>query len=773
MLPAYNPSQLALVPWRPPHNHHGTHPTSSSHLYLRLPSGFAPHRDGQSGQASSRPRQDQRDDSPPNFILNRSFGRLIASPLEIHSWIYYPSQLVEAFIEETERLAMPRATHDTSTPVLAVADSPCTSKKRKLDHVDEDGGWMEGKERSDMRPSSSWALIKRPKLTVAAIPQRHPHHSANTPGLCFSHRTLSLPSFPGGLPPFIFNRAHWKTWTHEPALGSHISIRPKPTSHPFLHPCAHLTSSHILSSYSASTSQISLTPSYRSGRLITDFAHWRPLSFLKRPEDENRRVAGPAVASSASIDTYHASDATLRTSDACAGPDRQEQAVYADDDYCMAAMDSYDPMCNISTDCQSPPSSDGPSHYQDVGPPASDTPGKRSLESRTVLSPKPSDNNDDIFSASLFESGQKRQKLNNSDDREGPGAGQWRVGKTPGHQGSHSRSVKGLAGEEVGEFSAGHKRSLSQSTTRVLKKPFKPPTRIVLPKKPPMLSSPHLKVHQSSSSTCEPSTPGSSSSRTAVLDTPARNIKQTPPATDIRSAKLARPFKTPLRSSRSNAPSPATVMRVAPPSSPFSPVPPQTGQAALTALQNEAHMLKKAIRYDSEDSAGRLKELVTTWKAAGREMVERLYDLVPRPDPGTMSDNPYISKPASSSYWQESSESTVFTSEQEDLLAKAPRNKDGYLVDEDGNLLIPDVVDQDVGALMKELNSSVHYGDSGKRLGGNGRDQGEEIMSHSRNDSNVDPTAWNYGTVMRGLGVDPPLFGWDDEAEDWDYVVIQ
>ncbi|ODN74448.1 hypothetical protein L202_06841 [Cryptococcus amylolentus CBS 6039] len=526
------------------------------------------------------------------------------------------------------------------------------------------------------------------------------------------------------------------------ALSSHVPTWSRPPSC-FLHPGApptlslpHLTSPH----------QTSFTPGYRSDRLIAYSTHWHQTSPLG---GEAGGVIGSAVTSPTSI---CATDDMPQLFTNSVGPDRQEQTSFTDDDHCMASMDDYD-LHDTFPVYQTPPSSDAPSNYLSAQlPPA--VPGSQSSVHRVG----------DQTDEDVVEPDIERQNVDNNQEGEGLGAGQWRVGKTPGHQGSHSRTVKASTGREDGGFNAGHKRSLSQSiagaATRVLKKPFRPPSRVVLQKTAPAPPSPF-----SDSSTCQPST-SPSSERTVVTNAPARGIKNTPPATRIRSAKLARPFRTPLRSSRSDAPSPDTVAQAAS-SSPYNPGPPQTGQEALTALQNEVLMLKKAIRYDAEDSAGRLQELIVMWRSAGREMVEKLYDLIPRPDPGT-SDNPYISNPTPSGYWQDSSASNGLSSEQEEILAKAPRNKDGDPVDADGNLLIPDVADQDIGALMKEIESSTLYGEQVK---GNGRfHEREETPVRDRNRDSIaeDPMVWNYGTVLRGLGVDPPLLGWNTEAEDWD-----
>lgn len=97
-------------------------------------------------------------------------------------------------------------------------------------------------------------------------------------------------------------------------------------------------------------------------------------------------------------------------------------------------------------------------------------------------------------------------------------------------------------------------------------------------------------------------------------------------------------------------------------------------------------LLKKAAKYENDDSAGRLEELIIQWRNAGREMVERLFSLIPRPlDDGLLQTSSAYAPNAFSSGWYEGPSTLELTPEQQDYLAKAPLNKDDEPVDTEGN----------------------------------------------------------------------------------------
>ncbi|WVO15468.1 hypothetical protein L204_103126 [Cryptococcus depauperatus] len=383
---------------------------------------------------------------------------------------------------------------------------------------------------------------------------------------------------------------------------------------------------------------------------------------------------------------------------------------------------------------------------------------KRPLVTKITLEPKsiPSD----IFYSDFHNDSSKRPRLDDpvADDVEAiyeeqiNDSDQWRVGKRPGHQGSHSKLKRSLC------------QSINGAVDRVLKKPFRPPTRITLAKAQHKAPSPsHIYPIPE---TCSFSTPSSSSS--TVITSPATTattltepMSSTP--SSIRSHKLSKPFKTPVRAIRSDAPSPTSVFLL--PSTSAH----KSGQATIITLQNEVILLRKAVKYDGDNSEQHLHELISTWRSAGREMVERLYNLVPRPI-NNNSHNPFVSPYTPYSYHTHESCYSELTPEQKELLNKMPKDKNGDVVDDEGNPLLDDGKDQDV---VKFLNGLKHYGDdnstekSNKYRAYNASSQCQVVDSEDMNESKNNEMTWDYGALMRGLSVDPHLLGWDDEVEDW------
>ncbi|OXM78129.1 Swi5-dependent recombination DNA repair protein 1 [Cryptococcus neoformans Bt63] len=389
-------------------------------------------------------------------------------------------------------------------------------------------------------------------------------------------------------------------------------------------------------------------------------------------------------------------------------------------------------------------------------------PKKRPLVNRITLRPR-SPSPDVFLSKTQDENSNKHRRSNEDDGISDSCDGQWRVGRIPGHQGCHSTSGRKVTGSD--SESGGQKRSLSQSISgqaeRVLKKPFRPPTRVTLPKaspKPPV-SSLAGDTPDSTSGKTIISTPSTSTSISTLTDsTLNRQAKWTP---SRRSTKLTKPFKTPIRSDRSNAPSPS--------SSSLSSTH-RGDQATILTVQNEVMLLKKAVKYDNEDSAGRLEELIIQWRNAGREMVERFFSLIPRP----LDDSPLQTSSAYahnnfSSDWYKGSSTLELTPQQQDYLAKAPLNKDDEPVDTEGNLLFENEEDQDVVKYLQKLGENKVY--AVKKSSQMRRTAMNELnvddYSTCRNAEESSSNEWNYGSLMRGLGVDPPLLGWDACAEDW------
>ncbi|WRT69044.1 uncharacterized protein IL334_006027 [Kwoniella shivajii] len=423
---------------------------------------------------------------------------------------------------------------------------------------------------------------------------------------------------------------------------------------------------------------------------------------------------------------------------------------------------------------------------------------------------------------------------------------QWRVGRRPGFQGSFIAPRKTPKEEEEKDS---RKRTFGQSilssAEKVLKKPFRMPTKI-----PPKTANLVEEIHpfdipndtarsffspsshsSTHSSPLNPVTPKSSSDITSISDLkstpqsisnskldpffpefPFHNVQ--PSSTPTRSAKrpiTSSPFKTPLRKERSTAPSPSSKShntRIVnyPKSSALASgptfLPPIEGQnfsksqsqSQVNSLQNEVLMLKKAIKYTTESDDERLNELIILWRGAGRDIVEKLFAIVPKPNLENNNSNGYnITDQSTPSYWNsthgndngnDNNDGTDLTEEQVAFLKNAERNQDGEPIDDEGNLLIPNHDERD----MKMFWDSLSGGDGDGNVGGhrdrrsgtswsnqaphnsyqrNGEKYGQNIHTSSPTNPKPDPTVWDFAALMRMFNVDPSLLGWNADEEDW------
>jgi hypothetical protein len=118
----------------------------------------------------------------------------------------------------------------------------------------------------------------------------------------------------------------------------------------------------------------------------------------------------------------------------------------------------------------------------------------------------------------------------------------------------------------------------------------------------------------------------------------------------------------------------------------------------LAILEKEARTLRQAVKYQNESEEDeRLQDLIKQWRTAGRDVVEQIFDRVPKPIEGDeviRSDrNPWMSSSRD--------DGMEFTEEQERWLKDCPKNEDGEPIDDEGNTLIPKP--QDLGALLDEV----------------------------------------------------------------------
>ncbi|WVQ81235.1 hypothetical protein IAT38_003357 [Cryptococcus sp. DSM 104549] len=116
-----------------------------------------------------------------------------------------------------------------------------------------------------------------------------------------------------------------------------------------------------------------------------------------------------------------------------------------------------------------------------------------------------------------------------------------------------------------------------------------------------------------------------------------RTTRSTAPSPSTNSSTPSARFPFPFNlNPSSSSPSSSTSTPCAPTA--------QAAQLTITSLQNEVIVLRKALKYDTEDSRGRLEVLIKQWRAAGRGTVERLFGITPQP-----LDSPFGPTPASSS----------------------------------------------------------------------------------------------------------------------------
>ncbi|KAJ9124187.1 hypothetical protein QFC22_000984 [Naganishia vaughanmartiniae] len=128
----------------------------------------------------------------------------------------------------------------------------------------------------------------------------------------------------------------------------------------------------------------------------------------------------------------------------------------------------------------------------------------------------------------------------------------------------------------------------------------------------------------------------------------------------------------------------------------------------VAALERRKQILKQAIKIKRDPQEEHLQELVTQWKQAGRDIVELLYQIVPRPEQESHSHS------ISLSTWDPEPSGTS-SNESQDIQSVRDGQRDVEMAAE---------------------------------------------IQESRD--------WNYGTMMLSLQVDPLLLGWNEATGDWE-----
>ncbi|KAK4683864.1 hypothetical protein P7C73_g6352, partial [Tremellales sp. Uapishka_1] len=242
--------------------------------------------------------------------------------------------------------------------------------------------------------------------------------------------------------------------------------------------------------------------------------------------------------------------------------------------------------------------------------------------------------------------------------------------RAPGHQGSHSRSARSrtIGKEPFSSPTSALQNSVKETAARVektLKKPFRPP-RPVARTSSPASSPPHSQA------------PPTSSPTSTATDT------------TFRSSRAAKPFIAPFSLPPSSGPRA------------------RSDQYEINRLEKENRIFKQAYKYKTEpEDEQRVVELIGIWKEAGREITEKLFDLLPKPEEGER-DRPYQSFGYD---FGGRREDDALTNAQREFLRNAPRNEDGDAVNEDGVPLIPEPpTEEEMGKFYKGEAGRPSYG---------------------------------------------------------------
>jgi hypothetical protein len=119
----------------------------------------------------------------------------------------------------------------------------------------------------------------------------------------------------------------------------------------------------------------------------------------------------------------------------------------------------------------------------------------------------------------------------------------------------------------------------------------------------------------------------------------------------------------------------------------------------IAILEKEARTLRQAVKYQNElEEDERLQHLINQWRTAGRDVVEQIFDRIPKPtenDEVKQGRNPWMSG---------GDDMMELTDEQEKWLENCDKNEDGEPIDHDGNPLIPGPQPNDLRNLMQEAS---------------------------------------------------------------------
>jgi len=142
--------------------------------------------------------------------------------------------------------------------------------------------------------------------------------------------------------------------------------------------------------------------------------------------------------------------------------------------------------------------------------------------------------------------------------------------------------------------------------------------------------------------------------------------------------------------------------------------PTDSDRPQIANLESKVRKLNQALTYiENPEKVAELQDLVDVWRAGGREIVERLFHIVPRPEEFSSALRHGQTSSTSFQWSDDVKRPSMMTQEQRDYLAHAPTDDDGDPIDSEGNSLLPDMMSQD--ELMRAIESEANLGE--RRLG--------------------------------------------------------
>ncbi|CAK9781678.1 hypothetical protein CC85DRAFT_324795 [Cutaneotrichosporon oleaginosum] len=292
---------------------------------------------------------------------------------------------------------------------------------------------------------------------------------------------------------------------------------------------------------------------------------------------------------------------------------------------------------------------------------------------------------------------------------------QWCAGKARRHHGPTQKRRADSSSDAAREL-----HDLEVAASRVLKRPFKPPTVVNLPA-----------VRLRPSQQTQPAT--------KQLSRPTRRLAKT---------TRIKPFIPPTMAAHGSS----TVSR---PGS-FSKTRVSRGRATdlnrnlISSLEERLRQLHKAIHLEHTGEDVVIQGRIHTWRQAGRDVTDLLFALIPEPPDDTAPHLPL-------SRWDDwgfsnDSNSAGLSSRQLEYLRNAPTNANGDVLDERGDPIFGDY--SDPGSFTDQVTGTDAYIPA------------YEAHSMEHKPAKTD-RVWDKSAMLQRFSVDPGLLGWDREAEDW------